>query len=71
MLRPDVKEKISKAVQEILQLIDDYELPKGEIPFILHIDGEDPISWANIRNMSDRQKPVPVELIQNHTNKRE
>ena len=59
------KREISMRVQAILQSTADEELPDGEIQFILHVDGEDAWSWANIRNNSARDLPVPNVLIQN------
>jgi len=67
MLSPKVKQEIAQKVQEILQSIDDDELPKGEINFILHIDGAAGWSWANIRNNSRRNVPIPAHLIGNET----
>lgn len=65
MLSPKQKQYISMKVQEILQEIEDDELPNGEVQFILHVDGAEDWSWANIRNMSARDVPVPRALIQN------
>ena len=67
MLDSSTKEYISKKVQAILQSISDSELPSGEISFILHIDGQNDWSWANIRNMSDRDFEVPDVLVDNLT----
>ena len=58
---------IADEVQKILKQVKDSELSKGEIPFILHIDGAEIWSWANIRNNRDRDKAVPDVLIQNLT----
>lgn len=44
------KREISDAVQKILRDTDHPELPKGEIRFMLYVDGAGPMSWANIRN---------------------
>lgn len=65
MLSTKQKQEISIKVQNILQGIVDDELPKGEIHFILHIDGAEPWSWANIRNMSDKDLNVPFSLVRN------
>ena len=47
-----LKQEISEKVQAILQETAHDELPKGEINFILHVDGAESWSWANIRNNS-------------------
>lgn len=65
MLSPKNKEMIASKVQEILQSIDDDELPSGEIHFIIHVDGKEGWSWANIRNNKDKDIPVPDVLIEN------
>ena len=65
MLSPAVKKEISDFIQEMLQDVDDRELPDGEIKFLLHIDGRTAGSWANIRNESDRHVPAPDNLIRN------
>lgn len=67
MLSSEVKRYIANSVQAILQKVKDDELPEGEINFILHIDGAEDWSWANIRNNSARDAPVPNVLIQNLT----
>lgn len=69
MLTPQHKKLISDKVQEILQsiaIVDD-ELPVGEISFILHVDGKEDWSWANIRNESMKHFEVPTILIRNLT----
>jgi hypothetical protein len=65
MFSQGTKKYISDEVQKILQKVLDSELPTGEINFILHVDGAQSWSWANIRNESDRSIPVPDELVQN------
>lgn len=65
MIKPKIKQEISDFIQEILQEVDDDELPKGEISFILHIDGREGWSWANIRNDYDKHKPVPEGIKRN------
>lgn len=50
MFSPDMKHMIAERVQKILQETHHPELPKGEINFILHVDGAKNWSWANIRN---------------------
>jgi hypothetical protein len=65
MFSSETKKEISDFIQELLQETKDKELPKGEISFILHVDGAKGWSWANIRNKSDRNVPVPNNLIRN------
>ena len=65
MLSVQDKKKISEKIQEILHEIKDSELPEGEIKFLLHVDGKEAWSWANIRNFSDRNTDVPISLIRN------
>lgn len=67
MFSPLLKKEISKTIQELLQALDHDELPQGEIRFILHVDGAKEWSWANIRNESDKNIPVPNILVQNLT----
>ena len=44
------KREISEAVQKILRDTAHPELPEGEISFLLHVDGAESWSWADIRN---------------------
>lgn len=44
------KRRIAEEVQRILRETQHPELPPGEIPFLLHVDGATPMSWADIRN---------------------
>ena len=44
------KREISEAVQEILKKTNHPELPEGEINFMLHVDGAESWSWADIKN---------------------
>jgi hypothetical protein len=59
------KREIAMKVQAILQETAHDELPAGEVSFILHVDGAEDWSWANIRNSSARDVPVPDVLVQN------
>ena len=60
--------EIAEKIQAILQDIDDDELPSsGEINFIIHIDGAEDWSWANIRNGSEASLEVPDALVKNLT----
>jgi hypothetical protein len=65
MFSPQQKKEIAAKVQHAIQQTLNDELPVGEVNFILHVDGADPISWANIRNSSARDVPVPDVLVQN------
>lgn len=51
------KREIADAVQEILKKTAHPELPHGEISFLLHVDGAEAWSWADIRN--NRAVPSP------------
>ena len=44
------KREISYKVQKLLRDTSHYELPEGEISFLLHVDGEFDWSWADIKN---------------------
>lgn len=61
--KQQIAEKVQKAIQETLN----DELPLGEVSFILHVDGAQDWSWANIRNNSARDVPVPDVLVKNLT----
>jgi len=65
MFSSQQKKYISSRVQAILKEIANDELPDGEINFILHVDGAEDWSWANIRNESARDIPVPDEIVEN------
>lgn len=65
MFTPQQKQSISNLVQAILKETASDELPDGEINFILHVDGAENWSWANIRNSSARDIQVPDDLIDN------
>jgi hypothetical protein len=58
MFSTEQKKQISDAVQKILQDTKHPELPKGEINFLLHVDGEQSWSWADIRNNNAVINPV-------------
>lgn len=61
-----LKQEISEKIQKILQETNHNELPEGEIKFILHVDGAEDWSWANITNNS-QNIPVPDILDRNLT----
>lgn len=65
MFSPALKKEISDFIQELLQDTNHPELPRGEISFLLHVDGVDNSSWANIRNESEKHVPAPPNLIGN------
>jgi hypothetical protein len=44
------KRDIANHVQAILRATGHPELPDGEIAFLLHVDGAESWSWADIRN---------------------
>jgi len=44
------KREIADAVQRILRATNHPELPHGEIAFLLHVDGAESYSYADIRN---------------------
>ncbi len=44
------KRNIADAVQKILRNTGHPELPAGDIQFLLHVDGAESWSWADIRN---------------------
>lgn len=44
------KREIADAVQKILRDTNHPELPKGEIKFLLHVEGAEAWSWADIKN---------------------
>ena len=51
------KREIADKVQRILRETQHPELPQGEIPFLLHVDGAESWSWADIRNNGAVEKP--------------
>lgn len=52
MFSTEQKREIADAVQKILRSTNHPELPAGEINFLLHVDGAEDWSWANITNNS-------------------
>lgn len=44
------KQEIAEKVQQILRETNSPELPTGEIKFLLHVDGDNFWSWADIVN---------------------
>jgi hypothetical protein len=51
------KREIAEAVQKILRETNHPELPDGEIPFRLHVDGAEDWSWALIENNGAVENP--------------
>jgi hypothetical protein len=51
------KREIPDAVQKILRETSHPELPKDEIKFHLHVDGEEYWSWADIKNNGEVISP--------------
>ena len=67
MFSPELKSEIAEKVQQILQETDHPELPDDEIQFLLHVDGEEGWSWANITNNNSKNEEVPRRLLCNWT----
>ena len=63
MFSSDMKYMIAEKVQKILQETLHPELPKGEINFLLHVDGAEDWSWANIRNNKSARSNLKIEVI--------
>lgn len=57
MFSIDQKRKIAEAIQDILRATKHPELPDGEIEFLLHVDGAESWSWADIKNNGAVTKP--------------
>jgi hypothetical protein len=72
MFSVNQKRQIADAVQKILRDTNHPELPKGEIHFLLHVDGEEAWSCADIRNNGSVPKPEvnPWNESQDATNKK-
>jgi len=67
MFSPELKNQIAEAVEQILLETNHPELPDREINFLLHVDGAENWSWANIRNNGSRADSVLWELQCNLT----
>lgn len=67
MFSSELKQEIAAKVQKILRETNHPELPEGEISFLLHVDGAESWSWANIRNNNTGSKWVPQALVENTT----
>lgn len=58
MFSVDQKRAISDSVQKILRATEHPELPlEGEISFLLHVDGAESWSWADIANNASVTNP--------------
>lgn len=51
------KREISDKIQKILHDTNHPELPEGEIRFLIHVNGSDPMSWADIQNNGAVESP--------------
>lgn len=52
------KREIADKVQQILRDTNHPELPDGEIQFLLHVDGAEDWSWADIQNNGAVKNPT-------------
>jgi len=50
MFSVDQKREISEKIQRILRETNHPELPTGEISFMIHVNGAEAWSWADIKN---------------------
>lgn len=57
MFSVEQKRQIAAKVQAILRETGHPELPAGEISFVLHVDGAESWSWADIRNNGAVTRP--------------
>ena len=73
MFSPKTNRMIAAKVQQVLEDIkssenaEGSELPRGEINFLLHVDGAEHWSWANIHNNYGNDTTVPTSLIMNRS----
>lgn len=51
------KREIAEGVQRLLRATNYPELPEGEIQFLLHVEGAQSWSWADIRNNGAVETP--------------
>jgi len=52
------KREIADNVQKILRATNHPELPRGEIKFLLHVEGAESWSWADIANNGSVVAPL-------------
>jgi len=67
MFSSELKKQISTEVQRILKQTNHPELPKGEIHFLLHVDGAAGWSWTNIRNNESKHLEPPLNMVGNQS----
>jgi len=67
MFSPELKRQIADAVKGILLETHHPELPEHTINFLLHVDGKEMWSWANICNNEAKIVHVPESLVKNTT----
>ena len=67
MFSSDMKYMIAEKVKQILKDTQHLELPEGEINFLLHVDGDESGSWANIHNNGSGEAVIPSSLNMNRT----
>lgn len=65
MFSPELKHEIAEKIAEILKETNHPELSKRHINFLLHVDGAENWSWANIVDNGGGYDKVPVDLIKN------
>jgi len=65
MFSPELKQKIAERIQQLLAETNHPELPNGEIQFLLHVDGAEDWSWANIKNNGAKNNSVLYGLLKN------
>lgn len=65
MFSPEEKSTIAIAVSRLLLSLNHPEMPKSSPKFILHVDGAESWSWANIVNNDNREKKIPLNLDRN------
>ena len=65
MFDPELKQKISEHIQQLLAETNHKELPDGNISFLLHVNGRESWSWANIHDNGPGMKYVPGQLLMN------
>ena len=65
MFSPEEKTTIAGAISRLLLSLNHPEMPKSSPKFILHVDGTEDRSWANIVNNDDRGKEIPLAFVKN------
>ena len=67
MFSPELKNQIAEQIQQLLAETNHPELPEGEINFLLHVDGAEAWSWANIHNNGAIEPGIPHGLFMNRS----